>query len=188
MSAIEIVAVVFGLLSVGLTVREKIWCWPTGIVSVALYIVVFGRAKLYADAGLQVVYVVLSIYGWLRWSQGRGRGAVLGIRRITERAAMAWAVGAVVATAGLGWLMKEQLGAALPYWDSAIVVMSLCAQTLMAEKVLECWAIWIAVDVLAICVYAAKGLYLTTGLYAVFLVLAASGLWQWRKSLVRVPA
>ena len=64
MSLIEIVAVLSGLLCVALTVRQSLWCWPTGLLQVFLYIFIFYEAKLYSDVGLQVVYVALSLYGW----------------------------------------------------------------------------------------------------------------------------
>jgi nicotinamide mononucleotide transporter len=79
--------------------------------------------------------------------------------------------------------MHRYTNAALPYWDAAITVISLVAQWLMAKKILECWLLWITVDVLAIGVYAVKKLYPTTGLYAVFLVLAVLGYLTWKKAL-----
>jgi nicotinamide mononucleotide transporter len=61
MSSIEIIAAIFGLVSVWLTVKENIWCWPTGLVMVFLYIFVFYEARLYSDVILQVTYIFLQI-------------------------------------------------------------------------------------------------------------------------------
>jgi nicotinamide mononucleotide transporter len=82
-----------------------------------------------------------------------------------------------------GYLLARYTDAALPYWDSTITVLSLLAQWMMARMYLENWVLWIAVDVLGIGVYQAKGLYVTAGLYAVFLVMAAWGLVAWRRGL-----
>ena len=70
MNAIEIIAAIFGLVSVWLTVKENIWCWPTGLIMVFLYIFVFYEAHLYSDVILQVIYIFLQIYGWYIWLNG----------------------------------------------------------------------------------------------------------------------
>jgi len=181
-STIEIVATVFGLASVLLTVRQNIWCWPTGLIMVFLYIFIFYEARLYSDMGLQVVYVVLQIYGWYHWLHGGKDKGELKVMRIGRRGAAGWALVAVACTFGLGYTMRTFTNASLPYWDAAATVMSLIAQWLMARKVLESWVIWIAVDVLSIGIYLAKGLYPTMVLYVAFLVLATMGLFAWRKS------
>jgi nicotinamide mononucleotide transporter len=182
MSGLEIAAVAFGLLSVVFTVRQSIWCWPTGLINVALYVVVFREARLYSDMVLQAIYVPMQVYGWYYWLRKPHGQPDVPVQRITGRAAAAWFVVAVFGTAMDGWVMHRYFGAALPWWDATIVVLSLIAQYLLARKVLESWLIWIAVDILALGVYAARGLYLTTGLYAVFLVLATLGLVQWIRS------
>ena len=185
MSPIEIVATVFGLASVALTIRRSIWCWPAGLVQVVLYVWVFYRAKLYSDVGLHVVYIVLQLYGWHHWLRGRREpGAVGAELPITRLSAAGWAAAAgagAVGSVALGPVMARYTDAALPYWDAAVVGLSLVAQTLLARKVLENWLFWITVDVLAVGVYATKKLYPTTVLYAVFLVMAVLGWLAWRK-------
>ena len=74
LTLLEVSAVVFGIISVYLSTRENIWSWPTAIVNVSLYSLVFYEAKLYADMGLQVVYLVLSVYGWYVWRFGGEQG------------------------------------------------------------------------------------------------------------------
>ena len=81
------------------------------------------------------------------------------------------------------WPVDTYTDADLAYWDAATTVMSLVAQFLQARKILECWALWIVVDVLAVGIYAYKGLYITTILYTVFLGLATWGYLEWRRSL-----
>jgi nicotinamide mononucleotide transporter len=179
----EIIGAALGLISVRLTVRQNIWCWPTGLAMVALYAVVFFQAKLYADAGLQVVYIVLQIYGWYEWLHGGKDHSKLTVTRITLRLGLLLGVIAVVATGLMGYGLATRTDAALPYWDSAATALSLVAQWMLARKLIENWLIWIAVDVLSIGIYIVKGLYPTTVLYAAFLVLAALGWIEWRKTL-----
>jgi nicotinamide mononucleotide transporter len=189
-SPLEITAVVFGLLSVIFTIRQNIWCWATGLVNVILYILIFYRAALYSDVVLQVIYVPLQLYGWYHWVYGNRNGANpdLPVTRLTSFAACIWTAVAANLIAIDGYIMHRFFNAALPYWDAAIAVLSLIAQYLLARKVLENWMIWIAVDILALGVYTAKGLYLTTGLYGVYLVLATFGLIAWLKSLHKQKA
>jgi nicotinamide mononucleotide transporter len=62
-----------------------------------------------------------------------------------------------------------------------IVSLSLVAQVLLARKYLQNWLIWIGVDVVAIGVYFSQGLYLTSGLYGLFLLMCIWGYWEWRR-------
>ena len=180
---LEIAGTILGLISVWLTVRQNIWCWPTGLVMVALYAVIFFQVKLYADAGLQVVYFVLQIYGWYEWLRGGKGHSKLNVAHVSARLAALLAAIAVVATALMGYLLATRTDAALPYWDSTATVLSLIAQWMLAKKYIENWLVWITVDVLSIGIYAAKALYPTMALYAAFLVLATLGWVEWRKSL-----
>lgn len=182
MSVIEWVATIFGLLCVGLYVRQNVWSWPTGLVQVVLFAWVFYKAKLYSDVLLHLVYVVLQIYGWYQWTRGGTKEDRLPLSRLNA-SGVAVALGtAAGGTLALGYVMSRYTDASLPYWDAGIAAISLVAQYLIARKVLENWLLWIVVDVLAIGVYWAKGLHVTTVLYAVFLCMATAGWFAWRKS------
>jgi nicotinamide mononucleotide transporter len=177
----EAVAVVFGLLAVWLTVRQNILCFPAGLVQVTLYIVVFYRVKLYSDMILHAIYVPMQIYGWYHWRYGGAHHARLPVTRLSRAGLMTWTAATLTAAALWGWGMATFTDAALPYADAVIVMASLTAMWLQARKRLETWLFWIAVNVLGIGVYAAKDLWLTTGLYVVFLVLAVLGWMRWRQ-------
>ena len=188
MSTVEWIAVGFGIVSVYLSVREKIWSWPTGIINVTLYIFIFFRAKLYADMGLQVFYVVISFYGWWNWLYGGENRSELHVTRLSRRLALALPFVFVAGAALLGTFLRHATDAALPYMDASLTVASLIAQYLMTRKVLENWMIWIVADVAYIGMYIYKDLYPTAFLYAVFLGLAAMGHLQWKKSLAPLVA
>jgi nicotinamide mononucleotide transporter len=181
-STIEIVAAVFGIISVYLSTRENIWSWPTAIVNVGLYILVFYQARLYADMGLQVFYLGLSIYGWYEWLYGGANRTELHVTRASPRFLM---VGGVLTVAGslvLGTALSRTTDAAIPYLDSALTVTSLFAQFMMTRKLLQNWMLWIALDIVYVPMFISRKLYPTAVLYAVFLVLAIMGLLQWRRS------
>lgn len=182
MNWLEPVAVATGIVSVYLSVKQKIWSWPTALVNVSLYFVVFRESKLYADMALQVIYFVLSLYGWYEWLYGGENRTELKVSRASPGMAVMLSAIAVVGVAVLGTLFARFTDAALPYVDSATSTTSLVAQWMMTRKVLENWAVWIAVDVVYVGMFVYKHLYLTSGLYAGFLVLAVMGHVQWRRS------
>jgi len=192
-SCAELVGFVAGVLNVWLVTRENIWSWPIGIVNAAFYVVVFSREGLYSDTGLQVVYLLLSVYGWWHWHTGVRRGVptqtaarqplvvtTINTRLIAPLIAIGIALWVLLA------LVTSRIpGAILPWFDSALVASSLIAQWLMTRKVRECWIVWIVVDISYVGLFIARGLYLTAVLYFIFFLLAVLGLVQWTRSFRR---
>jgi nicotinamide mononucleotide transporter len=180
---VEVVALIFGVLCVLLTIARSIWCWPTGLVQVLLFIVIFYQNKLYSDLLLHVIYVGMQIYGWICWRAvpaGEPAGEIH-IDRITARQAMFWILVTAGGTFALGYGMQRWTDASFPFGDAFTTVASLVAQFLLARKVWENWMFWIVVDLVAIGIYFQKGLLPTTLLYSLFLVLAVTGLVVWRR-------
>lgn len=183
MSPYEIVGVLFGVVAVWLTTRENAWCWPTGLVNVGLFIVVFYQARLYADMGLQVVYVFVCLYGWYQWLHGGPGHGTLPVTSTPRPARLALAAAGLAGSVLLGLTLHRHTDASLPFWDSSLASFSLVAQWMQARKWIENWAVWIVVDVAYVGMYLYKSLYLTAGLYVVFVGLAVLGLAEWRRSL-----
>lgn len=179
---LETVAALFGIVSVWLSTREHLASWPTAIVNVALYFVVFQRAQLYADMGLQVIYLVLSVYGWYEWRFGGAGRTELAVSRTTRAQALVLVPLGLAGALGLGLLLARTTDAALPWIDSALAVTSLLAQWMMTRKLLENWLVWVVADVAYVAMFLSKQLYVTAALYAVFLCLAAKGFLDWRRS------
>ena len=186
MDPIEIVAVVMTLVGIALTIKEKISCWPVAIVGILAYFVVFIRARLYADATLQPIYVVQNLYGWWYWARGgeRGQGQAP-IVVLDRRSRIAWIAGTAVTSLIVGAGLARWTNAAAPYADAALSTTSLVANWLLARKVLENWWLWIAVNVGYVILFWKKHLLLSAGLYAVLLALAAAGLIEWQRSRAR---
>jgi len=183
LTPLEGTAVIFGLVSVWLSTQENIWSWPTAIINVGLYTLLFFREKLYADAGLQVIYLALSIYGWYEWKFGGENRTELHVSRLTPRLAVTLGAIGVVGSAALGTFLHRTTDAALPYLDATLSVFSLVAQWMMTRKILENWAIWIALDVVYVWMFVfLKHLNFTAFQYGVFLVLAVLGLRDWKRS------
>ena len=182
-SLVELVAVAFGLVSVYLSAREHIVSWPTAIVNVAIFFFLFWKAKLYADAVLQLFYLALSAYGWYEWMYGGDRHTRLRVSRATR---MNWMIVTplfLVGGVGLGAVLARYTDSPMPYFDALLTSASLVAQWMMTRKLLENWIIWILADIVYVPVFIIRGLPLTALQYAVFLVLAGVGYAGWQKSL-----
>ncbi|MCD0451890.1 nicotinamide riboside transporter PnuC [Actinocorallia sp. API 0066] len=178
-----------GVLTVWLVVRQHIANWGVGIVNVVILGLIFLDSGLYADASLQIVYVVLGLYGWWTWLYG-GEGRT--VRLVQRTAAAEWAgiaVGVVAATALMTWVLVEFTESTVPFWDALTTALSLAATYGQCRKLVESWILWITVDLIYVPLYAYKGLYLTGALYVIFLALCVAGLRAWRRDLtVRAAA
>lgn len=178
MSPIEIVAVLFGFANIILIVRRSLWNYPFGIAMVSLYVFIFFEAKLYSDMLLQIFFFVVQFYGWWCWYRGRDRQGELIVRHMSIAAMLATMAAVVCATALWGWLMHRYTDAAYPWWDGSVAMTSVTAQILLSRRFTENWPLWVLTDMIAIPLYAAKDLWLTAGLYGLFLLIS---LWGWRE-------
>ena len=188
MNPVELVAVVMTLVGIVLTIKERISCWPVAIVGILAYLVVFIRARLYADAALQPIYIVQNIYGWWYWARGGARGqgqAPIVILGWPSR--LRWLAGTAAVSLLVGAALARWTNAAAPYADAALSTTSLVANWLLAKKVLENWWLWITVNVGYVILFWRKNLLLSAGLYAVLLALAVAGLIEWQRSRARQP-
>jgi nicotinamide mononucleotide transporter len=183
MQWIEWIAAIAGAISVYLSARQKIWSWPTAIVNVSLYTVIFYRSGLYSDMGLQVVYLLLSIYGWYQWLHGGANHGRLRVSRASHRVLGTAAIVGVIFWLSLARYTSTLPNVSLPHLDAGLTTLSLVAQWMMTRKMLENWILWIVADLVYVPMYVYKELHVTAGLYATFLVLAVMGFVQWRRSL-----
>ena len=184
MSPIEVLAVVATLASVWLSVRRNILTWPTGIIGVSAYFVVFLRERLYADMALQVLFFVQCSYGWWAWHRSEQR-AEPPIRTLSARGRVAVAVGVAAVAWIAGTLLGRYTNASAPYWDAAASVLSITANQLLARRLLENWVLWIIADAIYVGIFAWKGLYLSAALYALFLGMVIAGLRRWSREYER---
>jgi len=173
----ELLGFVTGIACVALAVAQRIETFPIGIANNLFFIVLFVDARLFADAALQVVYIVLGAMGWWVWAT-RDRGP-LRVSRASTALLVAMTVGVVATTLVLVPVLRAAHGAA-PGWDATTTSMSLGAQLLLNLKRLETWYVWIAVDVIYVPLYLSRDLNLTALVYVVFLGLCVMGWRQWR--------
>ncbi|MGW7100728.1 nicotinamide riboside transporter PnuC [Streptomyces sp. NPDC054838] len=181
----EILGSVTGAVCVWLVARQHIANWPIGIANNVFFIVLFAQAGLYADAGLQIVFIALAAYGWWSWTHGGGPGTAgaLPVRRTTRAEWAALAAAGAVGMLALTLLLGRVTDSTVPFWDALTTALSLMATYGQCRKLLESWWLWIAADLVYIPLYVYKGLYLTSVLYGGFLLLCVAGLAGWRREL-----
>jgi nicotinamide mononucleotide transporter len=187
---VEVTGVITSLVYLYFSVRQIIWLWPFGIISSALFILIFFNSKFYADMGLQVYYLGVSIYGWIYWSRGgitRDQKSTLPVCRIPRQLAMILSMTGIVIMLGIVYILQHFTDSDVPWGDGFTTAGSIIATWMLARKVLEHWLVWIVVDSVAAGLYFYKGLYPSFLLYLIYTVIAVIGYFQWKKSLSENP-
>jgi len=178
---LEFIAVVFGITSVMLSRMENIWVYPTGIINTTIYIYLSVVGGLYAEAGVNFYYTIMSMIGWVLWTQKRADGQVLAISKsnpIEWRNALfffglCWGV--------LFFILKKFTDSSVPIADGFASAAAYTAMWLMARKKLENWIWWGITNIASIPLYFIKGYVFTSFQYVVFLILSVLGYLEWRK-------
>jgi nicotinamide mononucleotide transporter len=182
-STFEIVAAVFGIVSVFLSTRQNVWSWPTSLVNVSMYAWFFLDRKLYALMALQGFFFAISVYGWYEWLFGGEQKTELRVSRIPPALGLVLAGVTGVAMLAIWYLLRHYTQDPAPGIDALFFAVSLTAQWMMARKYYECWMIWVAINVISVPFFFFQHSYPTMVQYAVFLVLATQGWRHWKASL-----
>jgi len=155
--------------------------WPLAIASSLLYFLLFHDARMYGEAGLQLLFVGLSFWGWWQWLRGTtADGKKLRVRTLTPEGRRRVVLLTAIAWPLLGTLLAARSDSDVPWWDALPTAGSLAGQWLLGRQYTENWLVWIAVNVISISLFAYKGLWLTVLLYIVFTAMAIIGWRQWR--------
>lgn len=178
---VELAGTVFSLICVYLAAKHNQWTWFFGALGVILFGLLFFQFKLYSDAALQILFFLpMQIWGFMKWKelseQSNNSSITLSLQKNTS-----WIIiGAIAALTMInGYGMATWTDASFPYADAWTTWMSVFAQILMIRKYWQSWALWAIMDVGAIYIYFAKGLYVVSGLYVIFLIIATIGLIKW---------
>lgn len=160
------------------------WGWPLAMLSSALYALLFVDARLYGEASLQLFFIAMAGWGWWQWLAGRGDdGQALVVHRLAPAQRRIALLSTLAAWPLLGALLQQTTNSDVPYLDALPTVGSLTGQFLLGRKLIENWAVWTAVNLVSMILFAAKALWLTVGLYGLFTVLALLGWRAWQVQL-----
>ncbi len=181
---LELVATGLALCMVACNLRVNPLGWPLAIASSALYGLLFLHSKLYGEAALQVVFIVLGGWGWWQWLRGTDDGGqALRVRSLSNRQRARLALATLLAWPLLGALLARITDSDVPYLDALPTVGSLAGQYLLARKWMDNWPVWVVVNLVSVVLFASKSLWLTVGVYAVFTLLALVGWRAWAAML-----
>jgi len=197
MSYIEFFGTIFSLWCVWLVAKNNILTWPVGMVGIVLFGFLFWQIQLYSDFIEQIYFFFMSIYGWWMWSslkktKRKDTQTKLKITLNSKQSNRIYVVVIVLGTIAMGYFVGHidlyfpQIfpePASFPYLDAFTTVMSFAATILMAKKRIECWYLWILVDVIGVGLYFEKDVVFVSFLYLIFLFIATKGYFNWRKEL-----
>jgi nicotinamide mononucleotide transporter len=178
-----------GAICVWLIVREKDINWPIGLLNSVALLVVFCKQKLYAQAGLQVFYILECAYGWWMWTRIDSTSGfkLVRIGRARQRSIQMMCVISIVGLL-LFWPIFRQSGDPTPFWDSMVTVMSLVAEYMLCLKLLEAWGLYLLADLISLVIFAVlaladRSMWITFGTYVCFTALCVMGILEWRKRM-----
>ncbi len=181
---IEILGALSGLLYLYLSIRQNILLWPVGLLTSAIYTLVFFQSRLYADMSLQVYYVIISVYGWYYWIVHRKKSEknIVRIKRVSVKL-----LAVLLFISGILWfiisfILIKYTDADLPVWDGLTTALSITATWMLAKKYLEHWLFWVFIDAVSTGLYIYKELYPTVILFVVYTTMAVTGYVEWKKS------
>ncbi len=180
-SGLEILAVVCAVLYLVLVVRENIWCWFFAFVSTALFIYLFHEGALFSESLLNVYYLVMAVYGWRQWLNKTDKEEVK-IHFWSIKVHFSIAIAAAILTPVIGFYM-ESIGAAFPYLDAFVAILSVIATVMVTKKVFENWYYWLLIDSLSIYIFWQKQYYFVAALYVAYIVLIFVGIKAWNNAL-----
>lgn len=178
LTILEIFAVLTGLIYLGFISYHKRIGWIFGCVSSALYIVICWQQSLFIQSGLQFLYVILGVIGYINWNE---QSKII-INRLSYKMHFALLILGLIICLFFGKLMS-MTSQNLPYLDATISVFSIVATILATRSILENWIYWIVCNVLAIFLFSSQGLQSTTFLYFIYLLGSIFGLYNWKKML-----
>jgi nicotinamide mononucleotide transporter len=191
MSYLEFFGTLLNIISVYLVAKNKIWTWPIGNIAVVLFAILFFQIQLYSDFFEQIYFFITGFYGWWVWAKrGKDTEKEMPVSHNSKRNNLIYAGIIGIGTILMGYSISQihlwlpsifTLAASFPYLDAFTTVMSFAATILMAHKKIECWYLWISVDIIGIGLYFTKEVVFVSILYVIFLVLASNGLIQWRR-------
>jgi nicotinamide mononucleotide transporter len=188
LSVWETAAVALAILYLILVIRQNIWCWAAAIASTTIYIFLMYRAALYMESALQFFYIAIAVYGWRQWRAGGPEHDTLAVSTWPPQRHLTATASILVLAAISGMLLTHFTEAALPYLDSFTTWGAIVTTWMVARKILENWIYWFVIDSVSVYLYISRELYLTSGLFLLYLVLIVIGYRAWRRSMAQVTA
>ena len=182
-SIIEILAVTTALLYLFLAAKEDVKCWYAAIISSSLYFFIMINADLIMEACLQIFYIGMALFGLNQWRKSYAGNQSIKINT-WELKTHFYVISIILIISLLsGLLLNKYTNAALPFLDAITTFGAIITTYMVAIKVLENWLYWFVIDSISIYIFVSRELFLTAGLFSVYLVIIIFGYISWKKNL-----
>ena len=182
---LQIVGTLLGLLYLWLEYKANIWLWIVGAIMPMVHGVLYLNSGIYADAAMQLYYVVAGVYGLCVWLRGTKRTEkVVNIQYTPTKWIIPLVVVYAVLHVAMYYLLSEFTDSRVPFFDSMSTALSIVAMWMLSRKLVEQWLVWLVVDMISVGLYLYKGIPITAMLYTLYCALAIAGYIRWRKQVL----
>lgn len=183
---LEYIAVFSGIASVYFSRIENILVYPVGLINTIIYIYISIEGQLFGEAGVNLYYTIMSIYGWILWARrDKDDHHVVTIKTSSRKEWLQhigfFAFFYCTIFLLLSYAKKTFAPDAIPWGDAFASATAFTGMWLMAKKKVESWFWWILTDIASIPLYFAKQYVFTSVYYLILLGMAVSGLIEWNK-------
>lgn len=182
MSWWEALGAASSLFAIYLVALRTVWCWPIGLIGIALYGWIFYDAKLYSDMLLQDVFAASQLYGWVQWKAEVGPDDTVRVGHAEPRELLLGLAAGACGAVALGYFMATMTDAAAPWLDATLTSLSLVGQVWTARRLIQSWYLWFTIDIVYVGLFVAKDLYITAVLYGTFVILCIYGIKRWKRA------
>lgn len=184
---IEIFGLVSALAYLYFSIKQNVLLWPLGLISAFIYIYIYFNVNLYADMGLQVYYVIISVYGWGYWANTKNNNSneneTSKVQFTDLKTGIFLFFTTVLIFIFIAFILKNYTNSDLPYWDALTTSAGITATWMLARKYIEHWILWVIIDSISMGMYIYKELYITALLFIIYTAMAVVGYIQWKNSL-----
>ena len=182
---LQIVGTMLGLLYLWLEYRANIWLWVVGAIMPMVHGVLYLTSGIYADAAMQLYYVLAGLYGFVVWRLGATRKTkVVAIQHTPTRCIAPLVVAYAVLHVAMYFVLTEFTDSRVPFFDSMSTALSIVAMWMLSRKLVEQWLVWFVVDAISVGLYLYKGIPITAMLYTLYCALAIAGYMRWRREVL----
>ena len=182
---LQIVGAVLGLLYLWLEYKANIWLWVVSAIMPMVHGVLYLTSGIYADAAMQLYYVLAGLYGFLVWKFGVGRAQrEVNIQHTPTKWILPLSATYAVLHVAMYFLLSELTDSRVPFFDSMSTALCIVAMWMLSRKLVEQWLVWLVVDMISVGLYLYKGIPVTAMLYTLYCALAIAGYMRWRRQVL----
>ena len=186
---LEIIAVIFGFLSVWFSKKNNILVFPTGLISTSIFVYLLLKWGLLGDMMINAYYFIMSVYGWYIWTRKVDDTHVTPISTTTnkEKKLSVFIFIGTLIFVYIIYTSFDKWTSWTAYVDTITTAIFFVGMWLMARRKIENWIYWIIGDIISVPLYFHKGFTFTSFQYLVFTFIAIAGYLAWKKHLNNNP-